>query len=475
MITNLLLATAALGTTGPATRTWGDAYRPHVEVWTNHGEDPYRTGQGVRVFLRADRDAYVTVFRVDTDGRVRVLFPHEPWEDNFVRSDREFEIDGGYASDAFDIDDYPGVGYLFAVASADPFTYDPIASRDHWDYGAIADGRVRGDPYVALTDLANRIVPSENDDWDYDMTPYYVQQHYDYPRFLCYDCHTYASWTAWDPYAYSCVRFRIVVYDDPYYYPYRYYGGTRVVFTRPLRPEPRFIFKDRDGVGDDRFVIRERQRPLNDNGRRGVRGVDIGQRGTVPIPDLRGRRRGDQPQNDASGRRDDGWLHRLDGNRSDQRTDNGRRDQGDQRDQSRRDQGNQGDQRDQSRRDKGNQGDQRDQPRRDQGDQGDQRGLWGIVPRRDQGQDHPTEPDRNRQADPDRNRQAQPDRNRQGDRPQPDADRPPPRDRAVQPRNDPPQNRGGDNRGQTRTEPRRDAPKSDGKAKGQPDLRRRRP
>src|SRR5207249_632360 len=211
-------------------------------------------------------------------------------------------------------------------------------SGDHWDYRVIADGRIRGDPYVALTDLAQRIVPGGYSDWDYDLVPYYVQQRYDYPRFLCYDCHTYVGYPFWVPYDYTCTRFRIVVYDDPYYYPYRYYGGTRVVFTRPLRPEPRFIFKDRDGAGDDRFVIRERQRPLNDNGRRGVRGVDIGQRGTVPVPDLRNRRRGDQPQN-AGGRRDDGWLHRLDGNRPDQRTDTGRRDQGDQRDQSRRDQG----------------------------------------------------------------------------------------------------------------------------------------
>ena len=28
------------------------------------------------------------------------------------------------------------------------------------------------------------------------------------PRFLCYDCHAYASYAYWDPYAYACVRFR---------------------------------------------------------------------------------------------------------------------------------------------------------------------------------------------------------------------------------------------------------------------------
>jgi hypothetical protein len=291
LVTLIFTVLAGTPSPSPATpiRTPGFA-RPRVEVWTNRGDDPYHTGQRARVFLLADRDAYVTIFRVDTDGRVRVLFPREPWQDGFVRGGRQFEIQGR-DEDAFDIDDYPGVGYVFGVAAADPFNYDPIMTGDHWDYRAIADGRVRGDPYVALTDLAQRIVV-ENDDWDYDIAPYYVERHYDYPRFLCYDCHSYASYRYWNPYSYSCVRFRIVVFDDPYYYPYRYYGGTRVVFTRPFRPEPRFIFKDRGGVGDDRFVTRERERPVNDNGRRGVRGADLGGRGSIPVPGVGERRRG---------------------------------------------------------------------------------------------------------------------------------------------------------------------------------------
>jgi hypothetical protein len=255
------------------------SYRPRVEVWTNRGDDPYTAGQAVQVFFQTDQDAYVTVLRVDTDGNVRVLFPLEPWEDNFSRGGRTHEIPAGLRAD-----DYPGEGYLFAVAAADPFTYYPIESNQRWSYELIADGgRIRGDPYAALTELAARIVP-DGSDWDYDIAPYYVQQHYEYPRFLCYDCHTYVSFRAWNPYDYSCVRFRIVAYDDPSFYPYRSYGGTRVVFRRPYRPEPRFIFKDR--IGSEAFFTRVRERPVNDTRRRevGVRGRDIGSPGTVPPP-----------------------------------------------------------------------------------------------------------------------------------------------------------------------------------------------
>jgi hypothetical protein len=259
--------------------------RPKVEVWTNRGENPYTAGQAVQVLFQTDQDAYVTVLRVDADGRVRVLFPREPWEDNFARGGRVYEVEGSAASPGFRADDYPGEGYLFAVAAADPFTYDPIESDQRWNYELIGDGgRIRGDPYAALTELAERIVATGSGDWDYDIAPYYVQQHYEYPRFLCYDCHTYVGFRSWNPYDYSCVRFRIVMYDDPYYYPYRSYGGTRAVFRRPFRPEPRFIFKDRSG--SDPFVTRIRERPVNDNRRRdvGVRGRDIGGPGTVPPP-----------------------------------------------------------------------------------------------------------------------------------------------------------------------------------------------
>src|SRR5258705_13663758 len=95
------------------------AYRPRVELWTNRGDAAvYTRGERVRVFFKLDRDAFVTTFRVDTDGRVRVLFPREPWEDNFARGGREVEVERRSSDDAFAIDDYLVVDYLFPVTSA---------------------------------------------------------------------------------------------------------------------------------------------------------------------------------------------------------------------------------------------------------------------------------------------------------------------------------------------------------------------
>src|SRR5947209_20503562 len=92
---------------------WPDASsRTRIEAWTNRGDDAYASGQGARVFFRTEADAYVAVLRVDTDGRVRVLFPLEPWGDNFARGRREYEWQGGYGRHASSLADYPVVGYI---------------------------------------------------------------------------------------------------------------------------------------------------------------------------------------------------------------------------------------------------------------------------------------------------------------------------------------------------------------------------
>src|SRR3989442_7740378 len=169
-----------------------------------------------------------------------------------------------------------------------------------------------------MTDLAQRIVPQGYVDWDYDVISYNVGQHYDYPRFLCYDCHTYVSYPYWDPYFNSCVRFRMFVYDDPWYYPYGYYGGSRVVCRRRDRRQPRCILKDwgTDRRSREGFVSRERERPVNDNGRRGVTGRDLGGLGIIPPPDVRDRRNrpGDDRNNGGNDHGNNGNDHGNNGN-----------------------------------------------------------------------------------------------------------------------------------------------------------------
>lgn len=270
-----------------------DAAPPGIRLWTSHA-DVYRRGERVRIFFRTELDAYVTIFRVDTDGRVRVLFPREPWEDNGVRGGYTYDVPNYGQHDAFVVDDDPGVGYVFGVASAQPFAYEPFTSANHWDLVMVSDGgRVHGDPYQSLEDLVQRILPPGYGDYDTHLLPYYVERHYDYPRFLCYDCHSYVGFASWDPYSYWCPRYTLFVYRDPFYYypsywyPTRYYGGSRVVYVRPADRGGAFVFKARADQSAPSIAYRDRRaedQSARQPAERGVRGADIGGVGTVPVP-----------------------------------------------------------------------------------------------------------------------------------------------------------------------------------------------
>ncbi len=266
----------------PPARRMSAAAPGRVAVWSDR-EDPYERGQGARVYLSAERASHVAVFRVDTDGRVSVLFPREPWGDTYVREPRRFEVTGGRGGRSFVVDDYPGVGYLFAIASTRPLHFEDIARGDYWDYRAIAGGRIQGDPYVALSDLAARLAPGG--EYDYDVSPYYVERRYDYPRFVCYDCHAYAKFDDWDPYRRACARFRMVIYDDPRFYPYRSGRGRNIVVSRPLHPGPRFVFRDSDPGNEYVTRLRGSESPDRRRTERLSRtSDDIGGRGSVPVP-----------------------------------------------------------------------------------------------------------------------------------------------------------------------------------------------
>jgi len=148
------------------------------------------------------------------------------------------------AREAFTIDDYPGVGYLFAVASADPFVYDQT-KRTALGLSVIADGRVRGDPYWLLTDLAQPYsYRTGYVDWDYDVIRYNVGQHYDYPRFLCYDCHTYVSYPTGILFSTHACASACSCTTIPGTIRTATYGGSRVVFVAALPSPACFIFKD---------------------------------------------------------------------------------------------------------------------------------------------------------------------------------------------------------------------------------------
>jgi hypothetical protein len=202
---------------------------PRIGLRTNHDDDSFERGDEMSVFLRTDAHAYVLVVRIDTDGHARVLYPPQPSTDNFARAGVDLLVPGTREGYTLRVNEYPGQGFLFALVTLDPITFDVLARGDEWDYTALGlHERVTVDPYLVFSDLLAALIPEDYLAYDHVVLPYYVGGGHGYPRFVCYQCHAYVSPAAWDPYAHSCIR--VDVTEPAWWrYPYGHYAGTEVV------------------------------------------------------------------------------------------------------------------------------------------------------------------------------------------------------------------------------------------------------
>ncbi|MEA3297443.1 MAG: DUF4384 domain-containing protein, partial [candidate division Zixibacteria bacterium] len=72
-----------------------------VEIWTSHFDGNYYIGDNVIISFRANHDAFVTIYSVDSRGRVNLLFPARPGDDNFVTGGVTYQLPG--PDDNFDL------------------------------------------------------------------------------------------------------------------------------------------------------------------------------------------------------------------------------------------------------------------------------------------------------------------------------------------------------------------------------------
>ncbi|HEM46260.1 MAG TPA: DUF4384 domain-containing protein, partial [Alphaproteobacteria bacterium] len=104
-----LLALVALGPlhgaarSQEATETYGsgyveqDAYAVEdsleARVWLDRGAEPVvEPGDEVRVYYRTSHDAFAAIFRIDTDGRISLVYPQHPDMDPWVVGGRDYRL-----------------------------------------------------------------------------------------------------------------------------------------------------------------------------------------------------------------------------------------------------------------------------------------------------------------------------------------------------------------------------------------------
>ena len=190
-------------------------------------------GHWARVNVRASRDGYLVVLQADPRGTVRVLFPVDPVDDQFIPGQRDFEVRSRGDREAFQVESELGTGLVYAAWSADPFRFDEFRRGERWDLRALEIPTTELDLERGLTDLVTRMAPAGG--YDFDVLRYTVSES-GYASVGGDGAYAsggeYSSGSGWDSNVYFSVGFG---YGYPYfsfgyypyyypYYPYYYYG-----------------------------------------------------------------------------------------------------------------------------------------------------------------------------------------------------------------------------------------------------------
>jgi hypothetical protein len=201
-----------------------------VEVWTDRGNDAvYQPGQTMEIESRVSDDAYLMVYEIDAEGYVRLLYPYRG-SNGFVEGRQTYAVPPEHSNVDLVVQGTVGQCYVVAIAARDPFRempwylrpYDMQAEQVGYEgasegagneeEGVTAEGRIVGDPFVAMERIRRRVLddPEDAEAFATSYTTYYVHNEVRYPRYLCYDCHRpghWAWWSGFDPYYTDCSVF----------------------------------------------------------------------------------------------------------------------------------------------------------------------------------------------------------------------------------------------------------------------------
>ncbi len=187
--TGMILALAMLGflaagavSTASASRVFVSNGGADIQVWVDDTWDVYPSYDDVVVNIRARRDCYATVYVVDTDGYVHVVYPFSQYDEAWIRGGRTYCYSGYDLG--LSVLDGRGIAHIFAVSSPYPFDYSTYgASIFVGGFGF----RIYGDPFVASRLFYTSLL-SPSCRWDVvsvGFARFYIREWARYPHYLC--------------------------------------------------------------------------------------------------------------------------------------------------------------------------------------------------------------------------------------------------------------------------------------------------
>ena len=91
-----------------------------VVAWVDHADNTYAVGEAVRLYVRANKDAYLTVLNVGPSGNTTMLFPNAAQRDARVRARQVVEIPGPGSGASIRVGGPVGRELIKVIASTSP-------------------------------------------------------------------------------------------------------------------------------------------------------------------------------------------------------------------------------------------------------------------------------------------------------------------------------------------------------------------
>ncbi len=106
----------------------------NIKIWMNKScGSPYYTGEKALIYFTTDVDGYITLYDIDTQGNVLVIFPNRQTPDNFVQAGQTLQIPAVEASYDLIVEGPEGIEYIEAVASTNAYyRWDHRQGQPQW-------------------------------------------------------------------------------------------------------------------------------------------------------------------------------------------------------------------------------------------------------------------------------------------------------------------------------------------------------
>ena len=201
---------------------YADGLMVNVRIAEGNGS-VFEPGELVKLTFQTNRDAYVILYNIDSDGFVNLLYPKDG-KPRRVEGNKVYFLPEVGSGLQWVTEGSTGIEYIHAVAVTDPTAikeqelYFLAQNRNQPEDERF---RIDGDPFLSFNMIDEEIVGNAR---EYppatDYTYFYINREVEYPRYLCSKCHAPGKLT--DPYNMDCPEIVVerYTYDEDVAYPY---------------------------------------------------------------------------------------------------------------------------------------------------------------------------------------------------------------------------------------------------------------